>query len=163
MKKLDINPETLEALSKDELIDYILNYCSSARAKVGEGTQAGKKLTKLTKNHLLILKFFDDTRLQGRRMWSIRELRDELYQRRIWRYDHHDKYVCCYWDYHHLQATCSVLVGAGFLSMTSHEYSGFEENTGNFVVRPRPQYFASFEQSKRFREINKRGYPYRIR
>lgn len=144
-------------MTKDELIDFILTYEESGRNKIGQGTKKGKMLKKLTTNHINILKVFDDCRLQGRGMFSIKALRSYLYEKRIWRYDRSGKYECCYWDYHKLQATCSILVGKGLLTMTDFQYSGFDQETGEFVVRPAPQYYATFEQSKWYRQIVKSG------
>ena len=150
--------EFLENQTKEELIQIIYKLIEeTGRAKIGEGTQTGKRLRSFNVNMQNFLTFFDEVRKEGRAIFDIYALRNEFGKRKIYRYDRRGKYVCASWDYHKLQATCSVLVGAGFLSMTDAKESGFDEETGDFVVKPRPQYYATSEQSKRFRDVMKRG------
>jgi hypothetical protein len=61
-----------------------------------------------------------------------------------------------FWNYHEVQVSLSILVGANLVSMTEPYEERFDLKTGTFEVKPAPRYYVSAEQFRRFSMLMKR-------
>jgi len=114
------------------------------RAPLGEGTQKGKSIGKIGPNKKAILKILQQ---QMGQKFTVRQVQGALYNMgfKRWRRGNGDK-PTGEWNYHHVQAELSLLVGKGLVKMTQDSEEYFDTKEQRYKARPVPKYWVDCVQ-----------------
>lgn len=114
------------------------------RAPLGEGTQKGKSIGAIGPNKKAIIQVL---RQQLGQKFTVRQVQSALYNMGIkrWRRGDGDK-PTGEWNYHHVQAELSLLVGKGLVKMTQDSEEYWDGKEQRYKARPVPKYWVDSAQ-----------------
>lgn len=126
------------------------NFHVQTRARMGQGTQ--KQLKTLNKNKMILCDIFieySQNKMSARAVQSVLYTPAKITKR--WRRGDKDEPTGG-WNYHHVQANLSLLVGNNIISMTGAEdrFNGQE-----FRAQPVPKYWMTDNQQIRYTRVIK--------
>lgn len=126
------------------------------RAKICSGSRAGKRLRKLNKNKILLC----DTLfgINKSKPLNVNDIQNTIYANDpiAGRWQKNDVIIPTGdWNYHHLQAELSLVVGAGIITMGTNVVERFNIDSQMYEADPVPRYWMDDEQKIRYSTVIK--------